>query len=243
MAYSTLCGLELIRFLAEQGEPTSIRDIIDATGIARATTYRTVDELTRAGWIVASGTPKKYSASWQVAGLGMRLLAHNHTREIAMSNVIGLAAETGQSAFLSFQEGAETVFTDGVEVVGGRIIIRSVYSRLPISSTASGKAILSHRPAEELEALFKLGIPRATDATRTEPNEVREEIDRSRLRGYGLSDREAVGDIISIASAVRNGGGLALAAMGLSLRSLSAEEVVGRYSESVQAWADRKSVV
>ena len=56
MAYSTLCGLELIRFLAEQAQPASIRDIIDATGIARATTYRTVDELSRAGWIVASGT-------------------------------------------------------------------------------------------------------------------------------------------------------------------------------------------
>ena len=242
MAYSTLCGLELIRFLAEQAEPASIRDIIDATGIARATTYRTVDELSRAGWIVAAGTPKKYSASWQVAGLGMRLLAHNHTREIALSNVIGLATETGQSAFLSFQEGSETVFSDGVEVVGGRILLRSIYMRLPILSTASGKAMLSHRPAAELEALMSRGIPRATHATQTDPEAVRDDIERSRMRGYGVSDREAVFDTISIAAAIRNSSGLALAAVGLSLHNLTAEEVIGRYAESVQAWARKASI-
>ena len=88
MAYSTLSGLDLIRFLADQSEPVSIREIIDATGIARATTYRTVDELTRAGWIVASGTPKRFSASWQVAGLGLRFLGLTYTNINLLASVI-----------------------------------------------------------------------------------------------------------------------------------------------------------
>ena len=92
MAYSTVYGLELISFLAQQSKPASIREIIESTGIARATTYRALDELTKAGYVSVLGNPRRYAPTWRVGQLGIAMLANNHVREVTLSNVFGLAA-------------------------------------------------------------------------------------------------------------------------------------------------------
>ncbi len=241
MAYSTVYGLDIIRFLAEQPAPVAMKDIVESTGIARATTYRAVEELTRAGYVQASGNPKKFRPTWKVAQLGLLMLSHNRTREVALSNILGLSAASGQLAFVSFLEGNETVFTDSAEVIGERISIHSTGTRLPTLTTASGRAILSHCAPAHVEALIEMGIPRATPLTKTNRDEMLLELECSRDRGFGLSDNEAISGTVSIASAVWDGPGEPSAAVGLSIHNQAGPEVVQRYGDMVRGWARKAS--
>jgi IclR family pca regulon transcriptional regulator len=241
VAYSMVYGLDLVRFLAAQQRPVSIGEIVEGTGIARATAYRAVDELIKAGYMSAIGSPRRFSATWRVAQLGLLMLSNNHVREVALSNVLGLAAASGQLAFVSFVEGNETVFTDSAEVTGERVVVRSTGSRLPALTTSTGRAILAVTRSSEVEAIIAMGVPQATPFTKTLPEDVRAELECTRIAGFAVSDNEAIVGTVSIAAAVRNSIGDPVAAVGLSIRNQTGAEVAQRYGDLVQNWARKAS--
>lgn len=241
MAYGTLCGLEVVRYLAGEGAPATSRQISAATGISRATIYRTLNELVDAGWLVAEGSPRRFAPSWQVAGLGLGMLVHNHVREVVLRSLLDLAAETNKPVFLSFPDGAETVTTDGVQVVGGRTMPSTAYMRAPILIASAGRAILAHRPEEEVERLIAAGVPHIVDTAPGGPEHVRREIGRARQMGFGVCEGEVTPNYVQISAAVLDSEGRPVATIGIT-DSKPRAQIEAEFSNMVVQWARRASI-
>lgn len=241
LAYGTLCGLEVVRYLAGESSPATSRQISAATGISRATIYRTLKELVDAGWLVAEGSPRRFVASWRVAGLGLGMLMHNHVREVALRSLLDLAAETNKLVFLSFLDGAETVSTDSVQVVGGRTMPSTAYTRMSALIASAGRAILSQLPEVETERLIAKGVPQIVEAAPGGADHVRLEIRRAREMGFGVCDGEAVPAQVQISAAVLDSSGHPVAAIGVT-DARGRAQMEAEYGNVVIQWARRASI-
>ncbi len=241
MTFATLCGLEVIRYLAREGAPATGRQISDATGVSKATIYRTLNELVGAGWLHEEGSPRRFWPSWEVTSLGLDLLSQNHVREVALRSLIDLAAESGRPAILAFLHCAETIHTDSVEVVGGRTMPATMHHRAPVLLSSAGRTILSHLPEAETERLIAAGVPRLVPQAPGGSDYVRLAIQNARRTGFGVCDGEVAAEFVSISAALLDGGGRPVGAIGIS-SPLPRNQVEAEYSDVVCQWARRASI-
>ena len=88
------------------------------------------------------------------------------------------------------------------EVTGGHLIAASVNigTRWPVHATATGKAMLAAMPERVLESLEPL--QKATDATITDMDKLRAELQRIRRRGYATAVGELEPGFVAIAAVV-----------------------------------------
>jgi DNA-binding IclR family transcriptional regulator len=110
--------------------------------------------------------------------------------ELAESVVTDLAEETGELVVCGVKEERKGVFVISAnDRYGFTESIRGETYHL--HKNASGKSMLALCSDEEIQAVVdEHGLPRATPNTITDPNELFEEIERVRERGFAINDRE-----------------------------------------------------
>src|SRR5262249_33901932 len=94
------------------------------------------------------------------------------------------------------------LFTENVAWFGDRILTRSQGRRFPAMSNAPGKAMLAHMPDDEVERVIRVGQPKIASGTKTTPQELRAEIEKTRRLGYGFALSEAQEGSAGVAMAV-----------------------------------------
>lgn len=71
--------------------------------------------------------------------------------------------------------------------------------------TALGKALLSQKPDTEIEGIVEChGLPQATEHTLTEIDDLLEDLEKVRSRGYAIEDEERVNGVRSIATPIES---------------------------------------
>ncbi len=245
LTYATICGLDVIRFLTSAEGSATGRQISEGTGIPRATIYRTVGELVDTGWLTEEGSPRRYAPSWKVMELGLGMLMRNHVREFALRNLIDLATETGQPVFLSFRDGAETLTTDTIEVVGGRTMPASTHTRVSALVTSAGRCILALLPTDITEGFIAEGVPPPVNGVpggaSDYPTYIRAAIEHARETGLGVCDGEIAPGWVSMSAAVFDGTDIPRASLGLSAPQ-PRENAESEFGNALRQWARRASI-
>jgi DNA-binding IclR family transcriptional regulator len=83
-------------------------------------------------------------------------------------------------------------------------------------TTASGKAILAFRVADELEAMFPAVLERLTSKTIGTLAALASDLERVRTRGYAIDHEEHEDGVSCVAAPIRNGAGTPVAAVSVS---------------------------
>ncbi|MEO5941209.1 MAG: IclR family transcriptional regulator C-terminal domain-containing protein, partial [Candidatus Limnocylindrales bacterium] len=86
-------------------------------------------------------------------------------------------------------------------------------ARLAMHAVSSGLAVLAIRPPAEIERYLAGHIERFTERTMTEPDQLRARLRRAQLDGYAWTTGEYTDDITSVASAIADASGEAVAAI------------------------------
>jgi DNA-binding IclR family transcriptional regulator len=102
-----------------------------------------------------------------------------------------LSDETEKSVYLTVLDGTKSLYIYAIET-HHRLLARSaVGDRVPLHCTAVGKALFASLPeSEQTRIIDAEGLPRYTDTTITDPQALREELERTRRRGYSLDNQE-----------------------------------------------------
>ncbi|WP_417365573.1 IclR family transcriptional regulator [Glutamicibacter arilaitensis] len=165
----------------------SLTEISAAADLPLSTTHRLVGELVDAGML-------SRSANGGIQ-LGLRLwaIAQNTGRQLrdtARPYVQDLFSLTGETSQLAIRDGNMSLYID--RVYGTKRIARAsrVGGRLPLHATAVGKVILAFSEPWVADAYLELPLQQMTAHTRSNPKQLREELERVREHGYATTNEE-----------------------------------------------------
>ncbi|MDJ1433638.1 IclR family transcriptional regulator [Halostagnicola sp. A-GB9-2] len=145
--------------------------------------------------------------------LSLRVLdMANHVRkqvenyDVIREETDELAAETGEIAQFGMEEHQKISYL--YKANGDRAVVTAsrVGTQQPLHSTSLGKTVLAFLPPERTEALIEsIDYTTSTAKTVTCRDELLEELERTRERGYAIDDEENFEGLRCVAAPVRDG--------------------------------------
>ena len=211
---STAFSFDLLEAIHDRGEAT-LPESVGECDVPKSTVHDHLATLTRMGYLVNEDGSYRLSLRFLNFGGGVR--SRFRFFQVAESKVRELANETGEHANLMVEENGKGVFL--YKVKGSDSVNLDTYEGMEVylHTTAMGKAILAELPAEKRAAIIdRHGLPAATENTITDRDELADEIDRIRERGYAIDNEERIQGIRCVAAAIstddRVVGGLSISA-------------------------------
>ncbi|EHB54163.1 transcriptional regulator, IclR family [Mycolicibacterium rhodesiae JS60] len=173
---------------AAEPEGASTTELGKVAGLARPTAHRLLTSLADVGLIDRDAKSGRWLLGPEMYLMGA-VAAHRYdVTDQAREVVARLAAETGESAFLSARRGDETVCLLSVE---GSFPVRSHVLhegiRFPLGVASAGLAILSHLPAGEVDDFFSRVHPAGDWGADHSEDAIRARIEATRIAGYAVN--------------------------------------------------------
>lgn len=115
--------------------------------------------------------------------------------------------------------------------------------RLPAAFTATGKMLLSEIAASDLLSMYSDGLPAPMTAQSVSNFEqLRLELDQTRMRGYSIDNEQVREGIVCIGSAVRDYSGKAVAGIAVTLlRSEASDDYLNELGQTIKRVAETLS--
>jgi len=225
-------ALAVLTYLASRPGPVGAATIARDLGLPRSTTYHLLAELQAADFVVHLPEDRAYGLGVAAFEVGSAYLRHDPLERLARPVLARLAEQTGATAQLGILQGAETVYLLKEQPVHAATLVTDVGVRLPAHLTASGRAILAHQPAAHVRAVLP-GAASFTTRTGRGPaslRELRSLLAAERRCGYAEEDGQVTEGLASVAAAVFDHGGRAVAAVALTFSADASDRARQRYA-------------
>ena len=228
---ATRRSLAILELLAECPDGLGLGDLCQRLGLPKSVAHRLLSMLTEEGFARQDRATGQYALTLKLTLMGARFLAGTGLGDVSQPILDRLAAATGELVRLSVVEGDSLVWVGKAQ--GARHGLRydpDAGTHVVLHATATGKAWLATLPsAEAMRIVVATGFhtPRhfgpnvIRDADR-----FREELARTRDRGYGLALEEGEPGTAAVAVVVRGSADKAAPAVG----TLSVAGPVGRFT-------------
>jgi len=207
-------ALKILVLLSEH-RSLRVMDVADHLGVARSTAHRLLTALLRREFVVKDAD-RVYRPGPAFIRAGVRAEGIPALREAAHPHLQALAARSGETCHLVVLEGNGARFVDGVGSTQTLRVGSRVGMLLPAHTSAAGKALLAEKSAEDVFALYPLGLPGAHPGAPTEPGKrlaLRRELAATRRRGYATNFNETEQGVTAVAVVLRDAEGRAVASI------------------------------
>jgi len=188
----------------KEKEATGVTEIANALDVPKSTVFSHLNTLTEEGYLAVEDG--QYSLSLRFLDLGHRSRSNSDLYTVGTPKIDDLAEETGELVNLMAEEDGEGIYLY-IEL-GENAVKFDTYPglRSPLYCIALGKAILAHMSEERREEYIRTTelVP-VSENTITDPEVLREELDRIRDRGYALDRQERSQGIRCVAAPITDG--------------------------------------
>lgn len=195
-----------------------LAEIARAAGLDRSAAQRLVYTLEVLGYLRRVHGTRNYALTSKLLQFSYNYLRANELIEKASPYLLEISRSIGETTNLQELDGHEIVF---VARFPGRHLVNidiMVGSRLPAYFTASGTAILSRLSEEEREAiLVRTDLRPLTPFTLSDPDRLRARVREAAEKGYAVVANETVMGDISVAAAITDEHGRAVAGLNISV--------------------------
>jgi DNA-binding IclR family transcriptional regulator len=184
---------------------TGIRftEVVEETGIAKATVHRLLGELIDLGILTFNTESKRYRASLKLAALGAGVIANFNLRNHVHPQLIKLHQETKHTCNMGIKQGDVGIYIDKIESHDyGIKLFSEVGKTFPLYCTALGKVLLAYGPAAERKRVLSRPLKPFTPKTVTDAHQLVQQLATVREQGYALDCEEITRGIICIAAPV-----------------------------------------
>ncbi len=214
-------------FSDDEPELTAV-DLAERTGLASSTLHRLLATLVAEG-LVARAPRHRYTIGSRLWELGELSPLSLRLRESALVPMQLLYEATGENVHLAVLDGPtpETSTALYVGRVTGRSSIPTLSrmgGRQPLHTTGVGKALLATRDSEWLRRYFQVPLVAETRHSIVDEALLREDLARTRARGFALTREEMTLGNVSVAVALAPVEGLPPTALGLVVHLERADE-------------------
>lgn len=201
---AVLRALDVLETFDGQHE-LSLQEVSRRTGLNKSRCFRLLHTLTSRKYL-------ERTADGQAYRLGLRLIPHaaatrRDVREIAHGYLLRLRDQFNETVNLGLIHTGEILYIDLAESQRPFRMAAMIGSRMPVESTAMGKAMLARMSKDAVrEAMAGRAVSRGLAA----------EIDRARERGYAIDNEQNERGVACIGAAILDSEELPVAAISMS---------------------------
>jgi len=218
-------ALMILELFDEQNQELRITEISDRLRLHKSTVHSLLKTLQEYGYIDQDEETGKYRLGLRLLERGQMLLQQMDLRSVASRYLRELSNETGQTVHLVILDGKEGIYIDKVEGEKAAIRYSRIGRRVPLHSSASGKALAAFRPDAEIEKLLKnYEFIRQTPRTIRSADVFRKELEEVRRRGYAVDNEENEPGVRCVAAPIFDHSGATAAAMSISTMTASVDD-------------------
>jgi len=195
-------GLEVLRAF-RAGEPQmGNNELAERTGLAKPTVSRLTHTLTKLGFLSFSAKAMAYELGASALSLGYVALSNIDVRRFARPLMQKLADESGFNVGLGMRDRHMMIYTDACEGKGLVGLTLRPGSRIPIATTAMGRAYIAALPLDEREELLEELAKRYDAEWPALLREIRQAIKDIEMRGFCVSMGDWQKDIHGVAAPI-----------------------------------------
>jgi DNA-binding IclR family transcriptional regulator len=207
-------ALRLLLMLRET-QSISVQQVSKELGVAPSTAHRLLGMLQHYGFVKQNPETRMYETGHVLAEIGMSALrVAADIRATARPALERLVAEIDETAHLAVMRGTRVLFLDVVESSKSLRAGARVGESLPAHATASGLVLLAALPDDTLHALYPHeNLEQVTARTVATRRTLFEELAAIRTQGYAINEGQSEIDVVAVAVAVRDRGGVPRAAI------------------------------
>jgi DNA-binding IclR family transcriptional regulator len=227
-------------------QPAGVGELSRKLRMPKSTVQRALQTLWTAGWICPAGTETAGTTRWRLTTralhIGQHAIPDLGVRDAALPIMHELRKETGETAHLMVLQDRHAVLIERVETDHPIRAVIALGGAVPLHGSSNGKAMLAHRPPDEVRAIIGDHLERHTDRTIVDWDEFFAELARVRERGYATNVGEWRTDIAAVASPIFDHEGRTSASLSVSAPgSRMPEELRKSYGALVTEAAQRVS--
>lgn len=180
-------GLEVLRAFGPNDVGLGNLELAERTGLPKPTVSRLTHTLTRLGYLAAIEETGKYQLDVGVLALGYSFLAGVDIRKRARPLMQRLADTANGAVALGSRDRLSMVYLENCRGPGALTLRLDVGSRIPIGTTAMGRAFLAALPEAERAYLLAHVKKRASKEFPSIRDGIAEAVEDLRTRGFTLS--------------------------------------------------------
>ncbi|MEQ8654869.1 MAG: IclR family transcriptional regulator [Kiloniellales bacterium] len=146
-------GLQVLQYLAHAPAPQGMSEIARAIDLNKSAVQRILNTLHATDYVEKAPGTSKYQLTLSIWELGSHVVERHEARRLLHPILRFGAQNSGYTAFLAYRSFPFIVYLDKVEGTHGRPYSAEPGSRVPITTTAAGKAVLAYLPEEDIARL------------------------------------------------------------------------------------------
>lgn len=191
--------LDVVDALDELGV-AGVTELADYVGVSKSTVHYHLKTLREREYTVREDGG--YRLGFRFLDVGERARHRLDLYDTARSEVDKLAVDTGELAILMVEEHGRAVYLY-MEAGAEAVDLELTGARKNLHDNALGKAYLSELPRERVEEILdERGMPRSTENTVCDREELYEQLDGIRDRGVALDREEQLEGLRCVATAI-----------------------------------------
>ncbi len=184
-------AINILNLFRDNKNLLSLGEIAESMGLAKTTVHTIVKTLARKGFLFQDEHSKKYSLGFSLFELGMKQAGNLEINRNATVAMHQLANDTGSYCRLAVWDLNTVFITMTVHPQGIDSHSRQLGPRLPGYCTSLGKSMLAQMTDDRLEIYLEtVELKPYTEYTITDGEQLLDELNRVRKKGYAISNRE-----------------------------------------------------
>lgn len=230
-------SMAVLDTLSRADRPLTLSEIGNAIDLPRQTVHRVVGQMEGLALVRRLPGREGYMVGARMIDLGLNVLSAGMPLAPLRSVLRRLVDEIGETCNIGVLDRDEVVYVDRVECDWPLRLQYGPGSRLAPHATGIGKLLLAHLPARtRRRILTDAGLPKFTDATIVDPEQLERQFKEIRKQGYAVNDQENVVGLMGMAVPIVDDRGKVIA--GLALHAPIARMSVADAIEQVPLFQD-----
>lgn len=214
---SVLKALDLLEAFTQDTPALGVTELSRRLGFPKSTVHNMLATLKSRGYVEEEPGTNRYHLGVKILELSQAVRANVEIRDRAAPLLRELARMSGEAVYLTVLHDDHSVYIYSIEAPARLLAMSAIGKRVPLHCTAVGKAKLAFLPEQEIDRIVaRVGLPRFTAHTLTDPERLMADLIRVRQRGYAIDDEEHEVGIRCIGAPIRDDMGAVIASCSVS---------------------------
>jgi len=218
-------ALTVMECFTPQRPEITLSELSRICHMPKSTLLNQMRTLEQAGYVRKNPHTQAYRLGYKLMCLGYSVQAASPLMHYVIPVMEELREATGQTVYLTSHLDGKVFYLQCVYSRNRTQVYSVAGKMLPMHCTSAGKVMLSFMPEKQMQSIIERhGLPAATPNTITDENRLREELELTRQRGYGIDNEEECVGIRCVAAPVLSSRGEVAGALSISGTVLSLKD-------------------